>query len=125
MTMAKVHTTKSGSKYLSHDEVQAEQMKDPVFRTAYMERRVVQEVAHFCSTVAQHAQRHFSALAAFLLQTSGRKAVSATELVDDAKATQRIRLGGHLVPCLAVEQSARLLLTDSAPLLEEERHSRA
>ena len=43
--MAKVRTSKRGARYVAHDEALAEQMQNPVFRAAYLERRYVQEIA--------------------------------------------------------------------------------
>jgi ribosome-binding protein aMBF1 (putative translation factor) len=43
--MAKIHTDEKGNRYVRHKDVLAEDMKDPAFREAYMQRRYVHEIA--------------------------------------------------------------------------------
>jgi transcriptional regulator with XRE-family HTH domain len=63
---AKFRTSKHGSKYLSHDEILAEEMKDPAFRSAYTERRYVQEIARAVRSMRESAGLSQADLAAMV-----------------------------------------------------------
>ena len=53
--MAKVRTDKRGKRYVSHEEVVAEEMANPAFRAAYTQRRYVQEIARAVRAMRQSA----------------------------------------------------------------------
>ncbi len=64
--MAKIRTDKSGAKYISHDEVLAEDMKNPAFRAAFMRRRYVQEIARAVRSMRESAGLSQADLAAMV-----------------------------------------------------------
>ena len=64
--MAKVRTDRGGRKYLSHEEVLAEDLKNPVLRAAYTERRYVQEIARAVRSMREGAGLSQADLAAMV-----------------------------------------------------------
>ncbi len=64
--MAKVRTAKGGGKYLRHEDVLAEEMKNPAFRAAYAERRYVQEIARAIRSMREGAGLSQADLAAMV-----------------------------------------------------------
>jgi ribosome-binding protein aMBF1 (putative translation factor) len=64
--MAKIRTDKNHRKYVSHDDVLAEEMKNPVVRAAYTERRYVQEIARAVRSMRESAGLSQDQLAALV-----------------------------------------------------------
>jgi DNA-binding XRE family transcriptional regulator len=64
--MAKLRTDKSGRKYVSHDDVVAEELKNPAVRAAYTERRYVQEIARAVRSMRESASLTQDQLAALV-----------------------------------------------------------
>jgi ribosome-binding protein aMBF1 (putative translation factor) len=64
--MAKIRTDSKGRKYVAHEDVLAEDMKNPAFRAAYMERRYVQEVARAIRSMREAAGLSQAQLAALV-----------------------------------------------------------
>ncbi len=64
--MAKVQTDKKGRAYVDHADSLAEDMKNPAFRAAYMERRYVQEVARAVRSMRESAGLSQSDLASMV-----------------------------------------------------------
>jgi HTH-type transcriptional regulator/antitoxin HipB len=62
--MAKVHTDRSGNRYVAHNDAVAEGMANPAFQEAYKQRRYVHEVGRAVRAMREAAGLSQSELAA-------------------------------------------------------------